>query len=490
MNSLRLAPLLLLALTGCVSGPDYKPPVTPVPAKFAEGASKSNGDVADRRWWTAFRDRKLEAFVGTGLAQNVSILSAIEATYAAQADVTVAGAGGLPSLTADASQTVSGEKGKLRTQLSTTNTSSGNLTASWLLDLFGQYRRAREGALATLDADYATVDVTRLTYLQDLVTSYINARYYQEMSSIADKNLASRRETLALTQSQMQAGAASRLDVVQAEGLVNSSLSEKPPYEVNFRKQVHHMATLLNVPPATVIAQMQSGLGQPIFHGSVASGVPADLIRNRPDIRVAERNLASATAQIGVSEAKLYPSISLSGSISPSAVHSSGSNGGLTTWSFGPTLNLPILDGGTLRANVKIAESNARASYLTWKSTVLSAIEDVENALSAVSRDAQTIAALRAQVRSYEEALRLSTDNYRNGASSLLDVLDAQRSVTTAQESLAGAVQQSATDYVSLNVAIGAGYMGDGSDDSRSVGPKLASVKPGAARKVASDAAL
>jgi multidrug efflux system outer membrane protein len=461
MVSIRTAaPALLLILAGCVSGPDHKPPVMPLPAKFSEGGLKPNGDVANKVWWTAFSDKKLDGLVDTGLTQNVSILQSIEATVAAQGEITVAGAGGLPSLSVGASHTISGEKGKLKTTSGPTNTSTGGASASWLLDLWGQYRRAREGALDTLDAAYATVDVSRLAYLQDLVTSYITARYYQALIGIADENLKSRRETLELTKFQLEAGAASRLDVVQAEGLVNSSLSEKPPYEIAFRQQVHHIAMLLNVPAATVIAQMQSGgTGQPVFHGSVTTGVPADLIRNRPDIRKAERNLAAATAQIGVAEAQLYPTISLSGSISPSYIHQSGVSGGLTSWSFGPTLNLPIFDGGALRANVKIAESNARAAYLTWKSTVLTAVEDVENALSAVTRDAQTVSALRAQVKSYQEALQLSTASYKDGASSLLDVLDAQRSVTTAQESLAAAVQASAADYVTLNVAIGAGYV-------------------------------
>jgi outer membrane protein, multidrug efflux system len=160
-----------------------------------------------------------------------------------------------------------------------------------------------------------------------------------------------------------------------------------------------------------------------------------------------------------VAQAQLYPTITLGGDISPSYIHASGRKGGLTTWSFGPTLTLPILDGGRLRAGVQIADSNAKTQYLVWKQTVLSAIEDVENALSAVSRDAQTVSALRAQVKSYQEALQLSTASYKDGASSLLDVLDAQRSVTDAQESLAAAVQQSAADYVRLNVAIGAGYV-------------------------------
>ena len=460
MVSIRTAaPALLLLLAGCVSGPDHKPPEMPLSAKFSEGGTKVNDDVSGSQWWTAFSDSKLNAFAAQGLAQNLNIQQALEVINQAEATVVTSGAGGLPSLLADGGHTTSGQKGKLRTQTRTENTTSGDLTASWLLDLWGQYRRAKESANASLDAAYSSVDVARLTYLQDLANSYVNARYYQARIRIAQDNLKSRRETLQLTKFQLDAGAASRLDVVQAEGLVNSTLSEGPGLEISYRQQVHHIATLLNVSSATVIAQMQGGGPQPVFRGRVNTGVPADLIRNRPDIRVAERNLAAATANIGVAQAKLLPSITLSGAISPTYVHTSATSGGLTSWSFGPSLSLPIFDGGALRAGVKSAESTSREQYIVWKQTVLTAVEQVENALSAVSRDAQTVSALRAQVKSYQEALQLSTASYKDGASSLLDVIDAQVNVSTAQETLATAIQQSALDYISLNITIGSGYV-------------------------------
>lgn len=460
MVSIRTAaPALLLILAGCVSGPDHKPPEMPLPAKFSEGGTKINGDVAGSQWWTAFGDSRLNAFAAQGLAQNLNIQQSLERINQAEAAVVTAGAGGLPSLIVSGDSTTSGQKGSQRSQSETRTTSGGTASASWLLDLWGQYRRATESANASLDAAYSTVDVQRLAYLSDLANSYVNARYYQALISIAQENLKSRRDTLSLTKFQLEAGAASRLDVVQAEGLVNQTLALVPGYEISYRQQVHHIATLLNVPSATIIAQMQGGGKQPVFRGSVRSGVPADLIRNRPDIRVAERNLAAATAQIGVAEAKLFPSITLSGAISPSYIHSSSSSGSLTSWSFGPSLNLPIFDGGTLRAGVKTAESSSREQYIVWKQTVTAGVEQVENYLSAVSRDAQTVAAQRAQVASYQEALQLSTASYKDGASSLLDVLDAQRNVTAAQQSLVQAIQQSALDYIGLNINIGAGYV-------------------------------
>ncbi len=460
MASFRFAsPALLLLLAGCVSGPDHVPPEMPLPAKFSEGGAKNIGDVSTAAWWTAYRDTRLDGLVGEGLNQNLSVQQALERINAAAGGVTVAGAGSLPSLLVGASHTTSGTMGERSVSGGATNISAGEANVSWLLDLFGQYRRSKESAQASLDAAYSSADVAKLTLLQDLVNSYIDLRFFQERLALSRANLKSRQETYELTKFQLEAGAASRLDVVQAEGLVQSTQAEIPGLETNIRVAAHHIATLLGQPAGSLLGELLKGAPQPIFRGGIASGVPADLIRNRPDIRVAERNLAAATANIGVAISQLYPTITLSGSISPSYVKVAGVSGGsLTSWSFGPTLTLPIFDGGRLRANVDIAKSDAKTQYLAWKSTVLSAVEEVENALSAVRRDAQTVEALRAQVKTTQETLELSTASYKDGASSLLDVLDAQRQVSLAQASLAAAIQQMAKDYVALNVAIGGGY--------------------------------
>lgn len=450
------APLLLLILSGCVVGPDMQSPQTSLPAKFSEGGKASNDDVTTATWWTAFSDPRLNRLVSEGVSENLSVLQALEAIEQSREAVVSAGSGSLPSLTGSASETLSKTNGVNAT--AQRSTSTGSLTASWLLDLFGQYRRAKESAEASLDASYASADVARLTVISNVATYYINARYYQQLLAIARDNLRSRRETLDLTKAQLDAGAASRLSVVQAEGLVNSTLSDIPGLETSFRQQVHHISTLLGLPAATLVADMQKGGSQPVARDRVKTGIPADLVRNRPDIRRAEKTLAASVANIGVAESKLYPSIQLSGSISPSYVGSSVLSGGLTSWSFGPSLTLPIFDGGALRANIKSAEAAARQNYFAWKQTVLTGVEETENAMVAYSRDRATVAAARAAVKNYQEALNLSMTNYKNGASSLLDVLDAQRSVATAQQSLAAAIRQSALDYVSLNVAVGGGY--------------------------------
>ncbi|NEI52867.1 efflux transporter outer membrane subunit [Rhizobium leguminosarum] len=452
------AAALLLVLTGCVLGPEHVAPEMSLPGEFDESGSKRNGDVGTAAWWAAYKDGKLDSLIKMGFDQNLTVQQAVERINSASAGVTTAGAGALPTLDVGASHTVSGEMGKARQQVLTKNLSRSQLSLSWLLDLFGIYKRSKEGAIASLDSAYAGADVAKLAYIQEIVSSYIDLRYYQQRLALSKANLKSRQETYVLTKFQLEAGAASRLDVVQAEGLVQSTRAEIPGFETKIRVSAHHIATLIGQPAGILVDDLLRGSGQPTFWGGISPGIPADLIRNRPDIRQSERNLAAATAQIGVAQAQLYPSITLSGSISPSFTNERGLHGGLSAWSFGPSLSLPILDGGRLLADIKVAKSEAAVSYLTWKQSVLTAIEQVENALSAVRRDARTVVALRALVRTTQETLELSTASYKDGASSLLDVLDAQREVSLAQASLAVAVQEMAKDYAALNVTTGGGF--------------------------------
>lgn len=461
MLSIRATlPLTMLLLSGCVVGPDHKTPEIQLPGKFAEGGNTSNGNISTVAWWTAFNDSRLNGYVSTGLVQNLTVLQAIERINQAESNITVAGARSLPSLTTTFRHNTQGSGGSLpSTNDNVNNTTSNAFNVSWLLDLFGQYRRAQESAGASLDEAYASADVQRLTLISAVTSAYIDVRYFQERLEIARLNLGSRRETLSLTKLQLEAGAASRLDVVQSEGLVNSTLAQMPALETNFRRAAHRIATLLGMPADTLIAELQRGSRQPVARSIPRTGIPADLIRNRPDIRTAERKLAAAVADIGVAEAQLYPSITLGGSITPSFTNiSNGASGTANGWGFGPSISLPILDGGRLRAGVDIQKSVAREQYLAWKAAVLKAVEEVENALTAVNRDQQSVNAYRRTVSSYQEALSLATASYRDGASSLLDVLDAQRNVSEAQSQLATAIQLAAQDYVALSVALGGGY--------------------------------
>jgi multidrug efflux system outer membrane protein len=456
-----LFPLSLVLLSGCVVGPDYQSPNAALPAKFSEGGHAEAAEVTLKPWWEAFRDKKLNSLVAQGMGENLDVQQSIERTVEARANVIVAAAGGLPQINANGSASASGQDGSYQRNNtggdhSETKSIGGGGDASWLIDLFGQYARAKESANASLDAAYADVNVARLAYLSDLTTAYIEARYNQEAYALQQKSLTSRRETLKLTEDIKAAGAASSLDVVQAEGLVNTTLAELPGYQTGFNQAANRIATLLGLPATTVTASLRNGGPQPSPRYNTKIGIPADLVRNRPDIRRAERLLAAATASIGVAEAQLYPSLSLSGSIDGSRIISSAV-GGLGAWSFGPSLDIPIFNGGRLRANVDIAKSGAQQQYLAWKQTVLNAIEEVENALVGLRNNYQTVAALRKVVDSYEEALGLARESYKGGATSLLDVLDAERNLSNSRIALAASIRNLSNNYVALNVAIGGG---------------------------------
>lgn len=456
-----LLPLTLLLLSGCVVGPDYKTPDAALPAKFTESAAASVGNTTLDPWWEDFHDKRLNAFVAQGMNENLDVLAALERISEAQANVVLAGAGAWPQISANGTAIAEGQDGSLLQQQnggshSQSKTLNAGLGASWLLDLFGQYARARESANASLDAAYDNVNVARLAYLSNLSTTYISARFFQEALALNRLNLDSRQETLKLTEDIRAAGAASSLDVVQAEGLVNQTLAELPPLEIGFYQSANSMATLLGVPAGTITPSLIKGSGQPMPRYAAKAGIPADLIRNRPDIRRAERSLAAATAQIGVAESQLYPALTLDGTIGASRVISAAT-GNLTTWSFGPTLILPIFNGGALRAQVDLADSQAKQQYIAWKQTVLNAVEEVESAQAALIRDYQTVAALRRLVASNEEALSLARESYKGGASTILDVLDAERNVANSRLTLAASIRTLATDYVALNAAIGGG---------------------------------
>ncbi|AGA64980.1 RND efflux system, outer membrane lipoprotein CmeC [Liberibacter crescens BT-1] len=448
--------ILTVILSSCTVGPNHKVPEITLPEKFSEGEIRSLGNISTLPWWTAFNDDHINQLVKVVLNQNLTLLQAMERITAAKESVTASESGSFPTLVTSSSNTLSNSTGENNKLIR--NTASAGFNVSWLIDLFGQYRRAKESSLANLDATYASADVVRLSIISNLLSSYIDARYYQERLSIAYENLASRKQTLELTRFKLNAGAASKLDVVQAEALVNTTLSAIPDLEKNFRISVNNIALLIAQPSDKILAYMKKKRQQPIAFIKTNVGIPADLIRNRPDIRQAERKLASYVAKIGVAQSQLYPSLSLNGSIFFSNISTRQASSDLSPWSLGPSIKLPIFDGRYLQSNLKIAESAAREQYLVWKTTVLNAIKEVEDTLVSVHRDRKTLSARRAQVNSYKEALSLSTASYRDGIASLLDVLDAQRSVASAQVDFSTSAQQLAKDYVNLNIAIGGGY--------------------------------
>lgn len=473
----RVLPLALLAtlLAGCAVGPEYQPPALAVPATWGSSArmAAATGDDPSRRppdlarWWERLGDRTLDTLVGEAVAGNLDVATAKARVRQARATRRQALAALAPTLTgngnytrADNGSNVSASSGDVTVKGPFDSFSAG-LDASWELDLFGANRRAAEAAKYGLDAAEEDLRNTLLVLIGDVATSYVEARGYQARAALARRTAASQRETAALTRTKLEAGSASAVDVANAEGQAASTEANIPELESAYQQSVHQLAVLLGREPSALNDVMKRSAPIPSPRASVPRGVPADVLRTRPDVRVAERQLAQYTAQIGQAEAARYPDVSLVGNVSTAGTKV-GDLGKSSTisWSFGPTLTVPIFNAGSLKAAVEYAQAERDTYFLAYRASVLAALQDVENASVALRQEQRRNASLSASARSYRQAAGLARTLYQSGSSSFLDVLDAERSLYSAEDAQLQSRVAITTDYVALNKALGGGWSG------------------------------
>ncbi|EEB82576.1 efflux RND transporter periplasmic adaptor subunit [Roseobacter sp. GAI101] len=248
---------------------------------------------------------------------------------------------------------------------------------------------------------------------------------------------------------QENAGAASELDRVQAQALLEEARASLPALETGFENAVYGIATLLAEPAGPLMADLRKGAPQPYPKGGSAAGVPADLFRNRSDVRASERKLAAAVANVGIAEADLYPSVSLTGTVTAAG------NG---SWGFGPSLSLPVASQSRLRASRAQAISQAKQAELDWRAQILNAVEDTQSAQSAYRRNQRALATFRSTSASYARALELSRATYSAGTTDLLNLLDAEMSRSTVRLSVAGDAQNLTNSWINLQVSTGRGW--------------------------------
>lgn len=439
-----LAALTMLALAGCAAGPQFKAPTIALPASYVGGSARTAGDVSTQMWWRDYRDPTLDGLVAQGLGQNLSIQTAVERVVLAEATLRTTGVASLISGGISASSTRGTNLGG-----GVSTSDRAGFSPSLVLDLFGGAARTREQALAQLQATKLDVGTARLTFLSSLVSNYINARYYQSAAAITRATIVSRRETLRIVHAQLDAGTATELDVAQAEAALAQSRATLPALENGYDGAVYALATLLAEPAGPLLKQLNHGGAQPAPRTHAAPGVPADLLRNRPDVRSAERSYAAAVAAVGVADAARLPQISLAGTITTATTQS---------WSFGASLLAPILNQPALAAAAAAKLSAAKQAELAWKSTVLSAVQNVQAAQSSYIRAGQSVARARDAVRAYQKVVSLSRQTYRAGTTTLIDLLTNERSLASAQLSLASALQSRATSWAQLQIAVGRGW--------------------------------
>ena len=485
LRSLALASLGC-TLAGCAVGPNFVEPKPNVPAQWSataagngtEGAAHVTSERAQTvAWWSGFNDATLTSLVQQSAAQNLDVRQSVLRIEEAQAQTDVVAGGLWPSLSANSSWS--------RQRLST-NTPNGaifglhfpglpptlvnpynqyqlGLGASWTLDLFGTERRSLEAAGAQMQAAVAGEHAALLSMVSDVAATYIDLRGAQARRAILERGLATQRDLLQLTRDRRNAGLTSDLDVENATAEVGTTQAEVPLADREITVDVNELSQLMAKPPEALRAELGQAQPVPPVPPVVPIGVPSDLLRRRPDIRVAEANLHAATAEIGVAISNYFPQLTLSAG---GGFQSEGLSQLLETASrfasFGPAIELPIFEGGRLRATVRLQRVKAKEAAVVYAQTVLAALNQVEDALAAYGSDQARRASLETAVSASRNARLLARERYQSGVASFIDVLDAERTEEQNAVSLADATTAVSADLVELYRTLGGGWQSSG----------------------------
>ena len=466
----------LALLSGCVVGPNYKPPSEQAPAKWATqlAAGESDAPAALASWWTSFKDPDLDTFISTAVRSNLTLRVAEERVREARAARDVVAGGRWPS--AGASVAYSKNRyganaypplGRFPGVPLDYDLYNAGFDAAWELDLFGGVRRAVEASSAEVGAaEYTRRDVL-VSVLAEVARNYIDARAYQERLDITRQNIAAQQAIVELTRSRYQSGLASDLDVEQATAFLTTTQAQLPALESGFAQSVHHLSVLLGENPGAMLEKMSQATPIPLTPPTVPVGLPSDLLRRRPDVQRAERELAASIAEIGVAKADLFPKFSLVGALGVTSTSTSNLlEYASRYWSAGPTVQWNLFEGGSLRANVRVQKARAEQALDTYRQTVLVALEDAENALVAYAKEQTRRRSLAQSVQSSEAAFHLSSDLYRSGLVDFLNVLDAERTLYVAQDALVGSTESVSLDLVQLYKALGGGWQQESAPES------------------------
>jgi outer membrane protein, multidrug efflux system len=483
--------LVVAATAGCVVGPDYEPPDTAglppawegapaaAPAAIAGIAEASTGDAAaedgwaNAGWWASFDDPLLPALITDALVANYDLQRAVAAITEARAVRKRTQSGLFPTVDHSTayqrrrgSQTLTGIEGEgfAGTDVSSASLSGNNrftseFLAGWEVDLFGKVQRGIEATSADVGAAEAAAAGVRLSLAAEVGRTYVDARGLQLRIDITRQQIASQRETVEISRARAQAGTGAGLDVVRAEAELATTEAQLPPLHSALASDIHRLGVLTGQPPAALTARLAEPVPIPVSVEALRLGIPADLIRRRPDIRNAERLLAEATANIGVAVADRYPTLTLVGSIGIGSRNLADlAHPDSLIWSVGPQLDIPVLDGGRRRAEVEVQRARAEQAAAVYQNTVLVALEEVENALAAYAEEVKRQAALGRSVQTSRDALALATELWVRGLTPFLDVLVAQRTLYASEINLAVSEATVTTDLVALYQALGGGW--------------------------------
>lgn len=463
-------------LAGCTVGPDYRPPATAVPQHYLEPADGGLSSAELAHWWRSFSDPELSSLVERAVALNLDVQTAAARIREARAREVVAGASSLPEINAQASATrqrisenaipippgtapgggsPGGTFGLPGTEF---NTFRVGLDASWEVDLFGGTRRGIEAASArTQSAIWSRRDLQAST-AAEVATAYLTLRTLQERIANAERDVARQSRLERLVGARYRGGLTTGLDLQQQRSERATSAAELPTLRSQAQAEIHALGVLTGTTPEALAAELTPPKALP-SPPIVPAGLPSDLLRRRPDIRAAERQLAASTADIGVAVADLYPRFSLTAA--PALVSTALSSlleWGSRSFSVGGSLLWPLFNGGKTRGNIAVADARQEQALLAYRKTVLVALKDVEDALSNTTADRERLADLQQALGSATRAEQLSASRYRGGLVTYSDVLQNQGRRLTIEKQIIETKGALARDSVALFKALGGGW--------------------------------
>ncbi|WP_082339905.1 efflux transporter outer membrane subunit [Pseudomonas sp. Pf153] len=460
----------VFSLAGCMVGPDFTAPASGLdalqlaPRAEQVSAIPTSDSSVPAHWWALFNDPTLIQLQSRAQSGNLDIQMASERIEQSRAQLGIVASQLLPTVGAEASYTreALSENGKfaaLGAPTAPQNFWQFGFDASWEIDLWGRARREREGAAAGLEATVYDREAARVALSAEVARTYLQLRGTQAQLDIARQNLAVAERTLGLAESRERNGVATRFETASARAQLATVKALLPDLSQRRNTRMNALALLLGEQPRALDAQLREVLPLPSLPTRVPLGVPSELARRRPDILRAEAQLHAATAAIGVAKADFYPRIGLKGRVGVEAFNS----GDLSSWdsrffSIGPTVYLPIFQGGRLTQRLALNESRQKTAALVYRQTVLSAWHEVDNALDAWAARQREHEELQVSYEQNQLALRAAERGYQQGAADYLSVLTAQRNLLASQTLLNNSATDATLTVVNLYKSLGGGW--------------------------------
>ncbi|MFN0057619.1 MAG: efflux transporter outer membrane subunit [Planctomycetota bacterium] len=451
-------------VVGCQAvGPDYEPPEAKLPTEWRENVSPEQLPPREAElaaWWRVFADPILSDLVERASEQSLDLREALARVQESRALRGVARGDRYPTINGDASYRRRDDSDNSPLGfVSDVDLYTAGLDASWEVDLWGRVRRSVEAADADLDVSIENARDVLVTVAAETAMSYIELRAFQRRIEIARTNVMLQEQTSALVRSRLESGLVGERDAAQAITNVETTRARVPTLEIGLRAAENRLAVLLGLAPGALAADVAAPLPIPVPPVEAAVGLPADLLRRRADVRGAERELAAATARVGVAQGDLYPRLSLFGNLGVEAdsfpdLFERAS----ATYGFGPSIRWNLFDGGKLRRRVEAQGARVEQALVRWERAVLMACEETENAMTSFVREQERRRSLVEAANQSRRAAELARTQYREGLSDFQIVLDSERARAVIEDELAQSDAAIAMNLVVLYKALGGGW--------------------------------